>query len=804
MDKSSFSETDIRTKYITPAIKNAGWDIKHQLREEFHFTDGRIIVRGQTVKRGKSKKVDYLLLYKPNLPLAIVEAKGNKYSIGAGMQQALDYSDAILKANQLDIPFIFSSNGDGFIFHDKTAGEGEEVERRLRLDEFPSPDELYRKYLVYKGITPDQEEAVTQEYYQTPTSKSPRYYQRIAVNRVVDAIIQGKNRVLLVMATGTGKTFTAFQIMWRLWKAKEKKRILFLADRNILVDDPLKRDLSPFKDRMIKIDRSRFDISKYTAYEVFLGIYQSMTGTEKEQKIFKQFSPDFFDLIVIDEAHRGSAREDSAWREILEYFSSATQVGMTATPKETKQISNIDYFGDPIYTYSLKQGIDDGFLAPYKVIRYTLDKDVEYRPEAGKTDIYGDEIPDREYNVKNFDKDIVIDERTKLVARKVTEFLKEYDRYAKTIIFCVDIDHAERMRRALINENSDMIAENRKYVMRITGDNDEGKAQLENFMDPEKKYPVIVTTSKLLTTGVDTKPTKLIVLDTNINSMIEFKQIIGRGTRVESEVDKYYFNVLDFRQATKLFADPDFDGEPVKIYEPKEGDPAIPPEAGIEDEDRYDSEQRQSGLRDGDEVIFDPKGVLDDPDVIKKKKYYIDGVDVSVINETVQFIDENGKLITESVKSYSKKKIISTYKTLNNFITKWSTSEKKSAIIEELQNHGVFFEELEREVGKDLDPFDLILHVAFDQPPLTRKERANNVKKRNYFGKYGDQAREILEALLEKYSGEGLLALGNLEVLKVKPLNDMGTPLEIVSYFGGKQQFEEAVQKMEQIIYMTA
>lgn len=796
MNKSQLSETDIRTKFITPAIQDAGWNIQKQVREEVHFTDGRIIVKGETVKRAKGKKADYILYYKSNLPIAIVEAKDNNHSIGDGMQQALEYAEI------LDIPFVYSSNGDGFLEHDRTTSEGT-IERELSLQQFPTPEELYQRYKIWKGLTTEEEAVVTQDYYYSPTSKTPRYYQEIAINRTIEAAAKGRDRLLLVMATGTGKTYTAFQIMWRLWQSKKKKRILFVADRNILVDDPMRRDFSPFGEKMTKITRSKFNIQKFSAYEIFIGLYQSITGTEEEQKIYKQFPRDFFDLIVIDEAHRGSAADDSAWHEILEYFNSATQVGMTATPKQETGADNIEYFGDPIYTYSLKQGIEDGFLAPYRVIRVTLDTDAEgFRPYTGQVDKYGNEIPDEEYNIKDFDRRLVIDERTETVAKKVTEFLKNTDRFSKTIIFCVDIAHAERMRQALMNENADLVAENRKYVMRITGDNEEGKNELDNFIDPEQKYPVLVTTSKLLTTGVDAKTCKLIVLDTNINSMTEFKQIIGRGTRLDPDFDKYFFTIMDFRQATKLFADPAFDGPAISTSEKTEDEEITAPT-----EEEYQVTQEEALLlkdsADVEYTISDRDVSIDDAPE-RPKKYYVNGVNVEVLNETVQYYDENGKLTTESLKSYTKKSLISRYKTLNEFLNDWNDAEKKSAILDELEEQGIFFDELKKEVGKDLDPFDMILHIAFDKPALTRRERANNVVKRNYFQKYGEEARKVLHALLEKYSDEGIKALEDMEVLKVQPLNQFGSPIEIISFFGGREQYVEAVQEMEQLIYMES
>jgi len=577
MDKKQFSERDICTKYITPALERAGWDIVTQILEEFSITNGRIIVRGKLHTRAKNKRADYVLFYKPNMPIAVIEAKDNNHSLGDGMQQGLGY------AEMLQVPFVFSSNGDGFLFHNKIATDGI-IERELSLEEFPPVDQLWQWWSAHQGLSDQQQNLVTQDYYSDGSNKTPRYYQLLAINKTIEAIAKGQNRILLVMATGTGKTFTAFQIIWRLWKSKQKKRILFLADRNILVDQTMTNDFKPFGSAMTKIKKRQVDKS----YEIYLSLYQAVTGSEEIQNIYKQFSRNFFDLIVIDECHRGSAAEDSAWRQILEYFSSATQIGLTATPKETKEISNIDYFGEPIYTYSLKEGIDDGFLAPYKVVRIDLDKDLTgWRPSEGMVDKYGYEIDDRVYNQKDFDKTLVLEQRTKLVAKKVSEFLKQTNRFDKTIVFCENIDHAERMRQALVNENADLAAADSRYVMRITGDNEEGKAELENFIFPESKYPVIATTSKLMTTGVDAQTCKLIVLDQRIQSMTEFKQIIGRGTRINEEYGKFYFTIIDFKKATELFADPDFDGDPVQIYEPKPDDPPVPPDL-LEDEETSD------------------------------------------------------------------------------------------------------------------------------------------------------------------------------------------------------------------------
>lgn len=783
-----YSERDICTKFITPALIKAGWDIHKQIREEVTFTAGRIIVKGKMHTRRKAKRADYILYYKSNLPLAIIEAKDDTHSVGDGMQQALQYADI------LDIPFVFSSNGKAFLEHDRT-GMADYVEREIGLDEFPSPEQLWERYKQWKGITEEQERIITQDYFSDGSGKTPRYYQRIAINRAVEAIAKGQKRLLLVLATGTGKTLIAFQLIWRLWKSRTKKRILFLADRNILVDQTMANDFKHFGDKMTKIRNRKVDKS----YEIYLALYQGMSGAEEWKNIYKEFSPDFFDLIIVDECHRGSAKEDSAWREILEYFSSATQVGLTATPKETKDVSNIHYFGEPIYTYSLKQGINDGFLAPYRVIRYTIDKDVEgWRPEEGQRDKYGQVIEDRIYNVKDFDRTLVIDDRTALVAKKITEYLKKTDRFQKTIVFCVDIPHAERMRQALVNENADLAAQNPKYIVRITGDNEEGKEELDNFIDPASTYPVIAVTSKLLTTGVDVQTCKLIVLDANINSMTEFKQIIGRGTRVNEEYGKYSFTIIDFRNVTNLFADPAFDGDPVQIYEPKEGDSSIPPDVVEEDDEEEDfSDDFYGGNKEdgaeGDDVIRE-----------RSRTYYVDNVKVKVINERVQYINEEGKLITESLKDYTKKRVNQNYASLDEFLQKWNAAERKDAIIEELLEQGVLLDELQQEVGKDFDPFDLICHVAFDMKPLTRRERAMNVKKRNYFTKYGEKARAVLEALLDKYADEGIENIESMEVLKLHPFDQYGSLVEIVKLFGGKQKYLEALKELKQQIYTSA
>lgn len=784
MDKKSLTEADIRTKYITPALvgKNGDkWDAISQLREEVYFTKGRVIVRGKMVKRGEAKKADYLLFYKPNLPLAVIEAKDNTQAVGAGMQQALDYAEI------LDIPFAYSSNGDAFLEHDRTA-TGSTVTREIPLDQFPSPEELWSRYCAAKALTPEQKAVTTQDYYDDGSGKTPRYYQQIAINRTVDAIGRGEKRILLVMATGTGKTYTAFQIIWRLWKAGAKKRILFLVDRNILADQTKTNDFKPFGQAMTKITNRTVD----KAYEIYLSLYQAVSGTEEEQNIYKQFSPDFFDLVIIDECHRGSAADDANWRRILEYFSSATQIGLTATPKETKDVSNIEYFGDPLYTYSLKQGISDGFLAPYKVIRIGLDKDLEgWRPEKGKTDKYGQLIEDREYNGSDYDRNLVLEKRTELVAAKITEFLKNGNRFAKTIVFCDNIDHAERMRQALVNANADLAAANSKYVMRITGDNPEGKAQLDNFIDPESTFPVIATTSQLMSTGVDAQTCHLIVLDKIINSPTEFKQIIGRGTRINEDYNKLFFTIMDFKGATKQFADPAFDGDPVQIYEPGPDDPVLPPEYPLPDEDVP-----------GDTVNDPPEGGPVDPS--SPTKYYVNDVEVSVATERVQYLDEHGKLITESLKDFTRKTVRKAYTSLNDFLTVWQTAERKQAVIEELAAQGVFLDELAEQVGRDFDAFDLVCHIAFDQPPLTRRERAEQVQKRHVFAKYGEQARAVLDALLQKYADSGLKSVESLEILKVDPLTAFGTPVEIIKFFGGKPNYLAAIRELENALYPKA
>ncbi len=813
--KKSLSERDICTKFITPAIHKAGWDDLTQIREEVSFTKGRIIVRGKLVMRGKAKRADYILYYKPNIPIALIEAKDNNHAIGDGMQQGLAY------ATTLDIPFVFSSNGDAFLFHDRT-GQSAAPETELPLDDFPSPEILWARYRAWKGLVPEQEELYLRNYFEDAGGKAPRYYQRIAINRTMEAIARGQDRILLVMATGTGKTYTAFQIIWRLWKAGLKKRILFLTDRNFLADQAMVNDFRPFGSAMAKLSTNSKTIERDdgtevrfptaidkkhrridTSYEIYVALYQAITGPEESQKLFRELSTDFFDLVVIDECHRGSAAADSAWREILDHFSSATQIGLTATPRETEYVSNIHYFGPPVYSYSLKEGIRDGFLAPYKVVKVHLDVDVEgYRPEKGEIDKYGFEIEDRLFNQKDFDRELVIDERTKRVAARVSDFLKESgDRFQKTIVFCVDTEHAARMRQALINENPDLAGQNDRYVMRITGDDAEGCAQIGNFTDPESKYPVIVTTSRLLSTGVDAQTCRVIVLERTVGSMTEFKQIVGRGTRVHEEEKKYYFTLIDFRKATNHFADPAFDGEPVQIYEAGEEGPVVPPDDVPPVDDGEDPIPPEPG--DDEEVIVDPvpPDIGIPPGGDRPYKFHIEGKEVTIIAERIEYLDENGNLVTETLRDYSKKTLRRRFASLDQFLTRWRDAERRQTIIEELEQEGLLLGPLAEEVGRDLDPFDLICHVAFDRPPLTRRERADNVRKRDVFSRYGKQARAVLEALLAKYQDQGVTGLDDPRILKVAPFDAMGTPLELLKPFGGRTGFEKAVHELQNALY---
>lgn len=806
MARAPYTERDVCSKLIAPAIKASGWR-EEQIREEVYFTAGRIIVRGKLASRRKGKRADYLLSFKANLPLAVVEAKDESHSVEDGMQQALQYAEI------LDLPFAFSSNGSGFTFHDRT-GLYPQRERYLSLEDFPPPDELWQKYCEWKGLSADTVDTVTEPYYEDGSGKTPRYYQLSAINRTVEAIAKGQKRALLVMATGTGKTFTAFQIIWRLWKSRRKKRILFLADRNVLIDQTMVNDFRPFAGAMAKLSTKNKTIERNdgslvdlplavnkrrkidTSYEIYLGLYQSLTGDSEAKKLYKSFSPDFFDLIVIDECHRGSAADDSAWREILEYFSDATQIGLTATPKETEYVSNMNYFGDPVYTYSLKQGIDDGFLAPYKVIKIHIDKDIEgYRPEPGQIDRDGNEIEDRVYNRKDMDRTIVIDERTELVASKVTQFLKESgDRMQKTIVFCVDTEHAGRMRQALINQNQDLYDANSKYVMRITGNDAEGQAQLDNFIDPLSANPVIVTTSRLLSTGVDAQTCRLIVLDREVGSMTEFKQIVGRGTRVHEDSGKCYFTLMDFRGATNHFSDPDFDGDPVQIYEPKGDAPVDPPDdrGGI-------SEPGAAPI--GGEPPEPTGGTIPDTDKKTQKKFRVNGVPATIIGERIEYLGADGKLITESLRDYTRKTIQKEYQSLDHFLKRWSETERRSAIFQELDDAGLPMIEITEELNKDLDPFDMICHIAFDAKPLTRKERANKVRKRDVFGRYSDKAKAVLNALLDKYSDDGVLEFSDPKVLNISPFSSLGMPMELIMEFGGPKEFRQAANDLQSALY---
>ncbi|HHL5575980.1 TPA: EcoAI/FtnUII family type I restriction enzme subunit R [Escherichia coli] len=800
LNLSNLTEADIITKCVMPAILNAGWDNTTQIRQEVKLRDGKVIVRGKVAARRTVKSADIVLYHKPGIPLAVIEAKANKHEIGKGMQQGIEY------ARLLDVPFVFATNGDGFIFRDATAAEGECLEKQITLDDFPSPAELWQKFCLWKGYTQAQLPVITQDYYDDGSGKSPRYYQLQAINKTIEAVSNGQNRVLLVMATGTGKTYTAFQIIWRLWKSKNKKRILFLADRNILVDQTKNNDFQPFGTAMTKVSGRTID----PAYEIHLALYQAITGPEEDQKAFKQVAPDFFDLIVIDECHRGSASEDSAWREILDYFSSATQIGLTATPKETHEVSSTDYFGDPVYVYSLKEGIEDGFLAPYKVVRVDIDVDLQgWRPTKGQTDLNGEVIDDRIYNQKDFDRTMVIDERTELVARTITDYLKRTNPMDKTIVFCNDIDHAERMRRALVNLNPEQVKKNDKYVMKITGDDEIGKAQLDNFINPKKPYPVIATTSELMTTGVDAKTCKLVVLDQNIQSMTKFKQIIGRGTRIDERYGKLWFTILDFKKATELFADERFDGIPEKVMDTTPEDIADP-ESDFEEKLEEISEHDDEQVTGVDEPPAPPYQVTDTDDVgplpeedeKKIRKFHVNGVAVGVIAQRVQYYDADGKLVTESFKDYTRKTLLKEYASLDDFTRKWQDADRKEAIIHELEQQGIIWEVLAEEVGKDLDPFDMLCHVVYGQPPLTRKERAENVRKRNYFTKYSEAAQAVLDNLLDKYADAGVQEIESIQVLKLKPFDSMGTLPEIIKTgFGDRNGYNQSLSELENEIY---
>jgi len=818
VDKKKLSEADICEKFITPAIQQAGWDTVEQIYREYTLRPGRVVVRGNHASRDKKSilRADYVLFFKTSIPLVVVEAKDNNHSVGAGMAQAINY------AAMLDVPFSISSNGDGFVFRDATLAHGT-LETDLTLDQFPTPADLWERYCAWKGWSADERKVT--EYPYAP-SKTPRYYQMNAINGTVQAIAKGQQRILLVMATGTGKTYTAFQIIWRLWKSGAKKRILFLADRNILIDQTMVNDFRPFKGAMAKLSPNAKGVERVDAatgkqfieeldvavnkttklvdksYEIYLSLYQAVSGTQEEQDIYKQFSPDFFDLIVVDECHRGSADEDSAWREILTYFKSATHIGLTATPKETKEISNTEYFGEPVYQYSLRQGIEDGYLAPYKVVRIDLDRDTfGWRPTEGMTDKLGNVIEDRIYNTTDMNRRLVLERRDEVVAAKITEYLKATNRFDKTIVFCEDIDHASRMRQALSNANADICKDHPKYVVQITGDNPEGKMELDNFIDPEKTYPVIATTSKLMSTGVDAQTCKLIVLDQNIKSMTLFKQIIGRGTRLREDLGKTWFTILDFKRATDIFADKKFDGDPVQVYEPKGDEPVAPPEPPTAD-------GTPVGAGEGADT---PGGELPEGWTtggpgegggIEIKRYIVGGsVNVSVARERVQYLNAQGKLITESLRDYTRINIAAKFTSLDQFLQVWNDAGRKDALLQELEGEGVLLDALAQEVGKDLDPFDLLLYVAWDMPPLTRRERANRVKKSNVFAHYGPIARRVLDALIDKYADQGVQTIESMDVLSVPPLNDLGSPVELVRSFGGKPQYIQALQLLETELY---
>jgi type I restriction enzyme R subunit len=811
-EKAQLTETEIRTRYITPALSTAGWPLTSLREEYYYFSAGRIQVVGSKGVRKKPKKVDYLLEWRPNLPIAIVEAKDNRHEPGYGMQQAIEY------AEQLDVPSVFTSNGDSFVWHDRT-GLRPEVEVEIPLDQFPSRQQLYDLYKQWKGITDADEPVIASQFHDDGSGRRPRYYQRIAVNRTMEAIAAGRRRLLLVMATGTGKTYTAAQIIWRFMESfkainpsKPQARVLFLADRNILIDQTMMNDFSMFKGRMAKLSTSHKTITKVAAsddpggpgtkivdksFEVYLSLYQAVTGADEIDNVYKQFSPDFFDLVIVDECHRGSAREDSAWRNILEYFSSAIQLGMTATPKETKIVSNMDYFGEPLYTYSLKQGIDDGFLAPYKVIRVALDVDTfGFRPTEGQVDDRGIEIPDREYTADDIDDTIVFPERDKRVAERITEYLKSTDRYAKTIVFCQDIPHANRMRRALVNLNRDEVLRDSRYVMQITGDDQQGKQEIDNFIDPEISYPVIATTSKLLATGVDAQTCKLIVLNSTVDSMTDFKQMIGRGTRVRTDYDKWFFVILDFKNVTRLFADKDFDGDPVKVYE-------LPPDGNmgdaIDDLNEVDETQGVDEHDQADEEVQRPERT------VRRKKLVVSGQQVTIIGEQVQVLGTDGKPHTSSLKDFTRDNLLRRYSTAEAFFTAWVSTQRRSDLLDELAEAGIPLEDLAEQTGGDLDPFDVAAEIAYDHQALGRQRRAEAVQADiQYLGKYQGQVRIVLEGLLHKYTESGIRAIEDIGVLRVEPFSSIGRPMEIIQLFGSRETYLKAVRDLEQHLYPEA
>lgn len=771
LPKHKMSEEDIKLQYITPSITSK-WS-REKITMETRITDGKINLKGNFVFREKPKRADYILYLSANNPIAVVEAKDNNHSVSHGLQQSMNY------AKMLDVPFAYSSNGDGFAEHDFLTGK----ERMFGLEDFPTEQELVERYKLETGLTTEQEKILNQPYYTSQNTYPPRYYQRIAINRTVDAIARGQQRLLLVMATGTGKTYTAFQIVYRMLQSGLKRKILYLADRNILIDQSRQQDFAPLEKVTHKINVAKDNKSTITSHEVYFSLYQQLVGDDDKEHFSELFSPDFFDLIIVDECHRGSAKEESRWRKILDYFNSATQIGMTATPKETKYISNLSYFGEPIYTYSLKEGIEDGFLAPFKVINVMTDIGEGWRPRKGQRDKNGELIPDRVYTNSDYDYNIVIEDRTYQVAKEITKYLKSTDRMAKTIVFCPTEDAALNMRNALSELNEDMVKENSDYVVRITSSDDYGKSKLDYFISVSSKYPVIATTSKLLSTGADCKMTKLIVLDEMIGSMTEFKQIIGRGTRLREKEGKTHFVVMDFRNVTRLFADPEWDG-PIEIDEGYV-------KAGKKDV------QKNKAAADGD---------IPETDIEPKYKPIVDkdGCKVKIIHKTVSVYDANGKLLRqESIVDYTKENILGEYASLDNFIQKWSAQEKKEKIRDLLHDRGIDLELLKKDQNMtDVDDFDFICHVAFDKKPLTRRERANNVKKRDFFSKYSGVAREVLEALLDKYMNTGIYEIEKTEILKLDPFLKMGKPSKIAGYFGGKQGYMKAVQELEQAIYM--
>jgi len=786
------NEEETRNRHIRPSIARAGWS-DHQIREEYPYTMGRIHVSGRVAKRGEKKKVDFLLEYRPNLPLAVVEAKSAEKDLGTGMQQALGYADA------LDVPFVFSANGEGFLFHDRT-GLSEVTETILQSDAFPNPEDLYQRYMKWKGEAPALRNVIETPLYSDDPNKSPRYFQRIAIDRSVEAVARGVKRLLLVMATGTGKTYTAGQIIWRLWKSGSVKRVLFLADRNILVDQARINDLKHFGDALTKISRQNFnDIGSLMSHEIFLGLYQAMSGTTEEEKLFKKLPKDFFDLIVVDECHRGSASEDSQWREILEHFTEASHLGLTAKPKETTDTSTSHYFGDSIYTYSLKQGIDDGFLAPYKVLRVLLDNDVTgWRPVPGTVDDNGNIVEDRLYELKDINKSVIFPQREKVIAEKVIEYLSAVeDPYAKSIVFCRTTAHAERMRSALVNAAGDRAREDVRYVMRITGDDEEGKNQLDRFIDPEEKFPTIVTTSQLLSTGVDAQTCKLIVLDKPIESMTEFKQIIGRGTRVREDKGKMWFTIMDFRGVTKLFADPAFDGVAERVFEVKEDEDIA---ETLEEQDPQDVSIEEKVDEDKlvDVIISQGEGmtITDRPPVFK-----LSGVPYAVVKEQVQYLGPDGKLLTQSLTDFTRKNILTHYPTLESFFSAWQSAERRQAIIDQIDASGIPLEELQKQVGAEFDLFDLIMHVAYDKKMMRKNERIEAVRRSNYLNKYSGRAKEVLEALLQKYADVTLKDIESVRILTLEPLRSMGTDYELVSLFGGKDGYFKMVDELLDVMY---